>query len=975
MGHLFTMFESFIGVPLHFSIEFLGFLVAAGGSILALTRRSLVPGEPSNRITVAFGFGILAVSQILHGGAFEVGEYAFDSDGAQLLVAARAAGMAFVFVGVSGGLRAGNSVGALVVLKEPLLFAPAAAAFLVAATAFGGSFKNAPKAYRRLALGALLIAASEVLTAFDPDASFGDQTATSFAYAAHGVKLLGFLALSAWLWSAVRSSIRTRFVASFAALLVMVVLALSSTLTGVLSRNVEREKLTQLGLQLGNVVEEVETQETRDLAGQVEVVTTLRDTVQLPVANGGSLDRVAEIVVEELDFLQFDFVMIMDPGGGIMGFHLKNAKQDEFIPRDFARTDVLRIAGTKVVAEVVQGRTPFAATPAQIGRKYVANIAVRQVADPNVRGRVAGVLAAGRFINRADMEEFSSRLAADASLVVDGRTVASLLPRDVRDANLVPRDIATQVGATDDPVTAQQILDGRAFFSAFANIDSEGGGPVATLVLSSGAESVVAARESLTQILFLVAMAVGAIALLLAYYSGRRITRPIQSLTQTAAAIRSGDLNAQAVVAGDDEVGRLGETFNDMTSSLFKMTNDLRSAAREEQQLRGRIETIIQSMADGLVATDSDHKVLAFNREAELLTGLKARHAIGKPVDTVLRACDANGERVPLPIFDLAPGSVDNIFLEKRNGQRTPVAVVSAVLTAEEGDISGGVAVLRDMSREREVERMKSEFLANISHELRTPLTPIKGYAEILGRKEVPPDKVKKFVGGILEGTARLERIIQLLVDFSAMEAGRLAPRSKPIDLGEIVERLAQAWETKTPRHTIVAEVSDNLPHVSGDERLLRRSLEEVLDNAVKFSPQGGTIRLEARGAGATKGERRQSFVEVTVSDEGIGIPPEDLPKIFSDFHQLDGSETRSYGGLGLGLAFVQRILEAHNGSVSVESTLDEGTRLTISVPAAIRSRKPVDAAISEGADDLQKTALMGPVEASGEATVAGQQK
>lgn len=976
------MFESFIGVPLHFSIEFLGFLVAAGGSILALTRRSLVPGEASNRITVAFGFGILALGQLLHGGAFQVGDYAFDSDGAQLLVAARAVGMAFVFVGVSGGLRASHSVGAVVALEEPLLFAPAAAAFLVAASALAGSFKNAPKAYRRLAVGALLIGISEVLTAFDPDASFGDQTATSFAYAAHAVKLLGFLALAAWLWSAVRSSIRTRFVASFAALLVMVVLALSSTLTGVLSRNVEKEKLTQLGLQLGNVIEEIETQETQDLAGQVEVVTTLEDTVQVPVAAGGNLDGLAEDIIRELNFLQFDFVMIMDPGGRIMGFDLKDVKDDEFIPRDFSRTDVLRIAGTRVVFEVVQGRSPVAAAPQQIGRKYVANIAVRQVADP--AGGTAGIIAAGRFINKADMEEFSARLAAKASLVVDGRTVASLLPGDVRDAKLLSRDIETQVAATETPVTAQQLLEGRAFFSAFANIEAQGQrqGAVATVVLSSPAESVVAARESLTRILFLVALAVGSIALLLAYFSGRRITRPIQSLTQTASAIRSGDLNAQATVSGDDEVGRLGETFNDMTASLFKMTNDLRSAAREEQQLRGRIETIIQSMADGLVATDSDHKVLAFNREAELLTGLKARHAMGKPVDTVLRACDANGERVPLPIFDLAPGSVDNIFLEKRNGERTPVAVISAILNAEEGDVAGGVAVLRDMSREREVERMKSEFLANISHELRTPLTPIKGYAEILGRKEVPPDKVKKFVGGILEGTARLERIIQLLVDFSAMEAGRLAPRSKPIDLGELVDRLAEAWEAKTPRHTIVADVSEGLPHVSGDERLLRRSLEEVLDNAVKFSPQGGTIKLEARGAGATTDERRQSFVEVTISDEGIGIPPEDLPKIFSDFHQLDGSETRSYGGLGLGLAFVQRILEAHNGSVSVESVLDEGTRLTISVPATIRSRKPAERTVGAANGDSdetevtgQDTQLMATVEATDAPGVAGHQK
>ena len=921
-----------MAVPLHFTIEFLGFLVAAGGAILALTRRSLVPGEPSNRITAAFGFVALALAQVLHGGSFRIGEYSFESDGGEeMLIAARAVGLAFIFVGVSGGLRGGaTSLGAAVTLKQPLLFAPAGAAVLLAGTALAGSFKNGPRAYRRLALGALLLGIYEILTAFDPHARFGEGVVSTSAFIAHGVKLGGYIALSAWLWSAVRSSIRTRFVASFAALLVMVVLALSSTLTGVLTNNVEEEKLGELQQQLGNQVEELENG-TAELAGDVEVVTTLEDTVQVPVAGGGDLDGLARDIIEELKFLEFDFVLIMDPQGRILGFDG---------PDKLSRIDVLKIAGARVVKQVADRGQSVSASPTQIGRRIVANIAVREVAHPTVPNRRAGIIAAGRFIDNLDIELISTRLAADASLVVDDRIIATNLPRDLRDVRLVPPAIQTQVNALAQPVAARQILEGEAYFSAFARLDSEGGGPVATVVLSSRAGSIAATREALTRILFIVALLVGAIALLLAYFSGRRITKPIQSLTQTAGAVREGDLTAQVKVSGDDEVGRLGETFNDMTSSLLKMTNDLRGAAREEQQLRARIETIIQSMADGLVATDSEHKVLAFNREAELLTGLKARHALGKPVDKVLQACDANGERVPLPIFDLAAGSVDNIFLEKKNGHRVPVVVVSAVLADEEGEVAGGVAVLRDMTREREVERMKSEFLANISHELRTPLTPIKGYAEILGRKEVPPDKIKKFVGGILEGTARLERIIQLLVDFSAMEAGRLAPRSKPIDLGDIVRGLATEWEKRTPNHSVLAEITDPLPRVSGDERLLRRSLEEVLDNAVKFSPRGGTIKLVARGSGAGNGERRQQQVEVTVSDEGIGIPPEDLGKIFSDFHQLDGSETRSFGGLGLGLAFVQRIVEAHDGSVSVESELDRGTNLTISIPAAPRSRK-----------------------------------
>jgi signal transduction histidine kinase len=154
-----------------------------------------------------------------------------------------------------------------------------------------------------------------------------------------------------------------------------------------------------------------------------------------------------------------------------------------------------------------------------------------------------------------------------------------------------------------------------------------------------------------------------------------------------------------------------------------------------------------------------------------------------------------------------------------------------------------------------------------------------------------------------------------------------------------VLFRSADDWEQKTPRHSVVADVRARLPKVVGDERLIRRSIEEVLDNAVKFSPQGGTIRLEAKGASrGINGRGRQ--VEVRVSDEGIGITPDDLPKVFSDFHQLDGSETRAYGGLGLGLAFVQRIIEAHQGEITVESEPDQGTTFTIRIPAATAAAK-----------------------------------
>lgn len=273
------------------------------------------------------------------------------------------------------------------------------------------------------------------------------------------------------------------------------------------------------------------------------------------------------------------------------------------------------------------------------------------------------------------------------------------------------------------------------------------------------------------------------------------------------------------------------------------------------------------------------------------------------------------------------------VYLMRRVGSPIAVAVTSAVLKDDNGDVVGGVAVVRDMAREHELERMKTEFLQNISHELRTPLTPIKGYAELLNARELPSDKTKRFAGGILESTERLERIVGLLVDFADMESGRLAPRSRPVDLGSLIGALAREWGARSDKHRLITDIDPELPRVSGDERLLRRSLEEILDNAIKFSPEGGTIRLEARSPGGLFGD--VPVVEIAVTDEGIGIPSEDLPYVFADFRQADSSETRTYGGLGLGLAFVQRIVDAHRGEVAVESDQARGTRLTIRLPAA----------------------------------------
>ena len=920
------MVESFLAVPLHFTVEFLGFLVFAGGAFLVISRPGLIAGEASNRVAVAMGFVLLAAGQVAHGGSFS----SFEFDGAQILLGVRTAGLVFVLIGVLGGLRVG--AGAIVIggwrVQEPLFFAPAGAALLVAIVALRGSRAGGPRSMARLAIASFLLAVSEVVNAAAAEIVIGAGVVSAPAYFAHGVKALAFLALGAWFWTAVRSSIRVRFVASFAALLVGVVLALAVALTSVISANVQRAELKDVGVQARGVILDLE-EETTNLKRNVSNIALFLSN---EVATG---QRLKPQVDQFRGVFQFDFIMVMEPDGQILAFSGRGPtirQRGRNVETGIGPLERLEINEAPVIDTVLEGKS-VAAAPTRVLDQTIATMAANEINSPAQPGRRIGVVAAGNYVDALSLERISARIGPEASLVVGGRTVASELPGKVPAQGLIPTEVRLQVddGAT---VTRQTVFGNRSYGSVFKPILGGNRRPIATLILSTPAQRVVDARQGATSVLFVVAMGVGAIALLLAWLSGRRITRPIQVLTQTAEAVREGNLQIQAPVAGEDEVGRLGETFNEMTASLLNMTDDLRDAAREEHRLRSRIETIMQSMADGLVAVGADRHVLAFNREAENLTGISAADAMGRPIQEVLTAKDSQGTVIKLPIYELVAGAADNVFLEQPDGHAIPVAVVSAPLTGEDGEAAGGVLVMRDMTREREVERMKTEFLSNISHELRTPLTPIKGYAEILGRKDIPPDKVQKFVAGILESTTRLERIVQLLVDFSAMEAGRMAPRSTTVDLSSMVEELAIEWSKRSDRHAVVTEIGTEVPNVVGDELLLRRSIEEVFDNALKFSPYGGTITVEVKGASAN-GSAGGRQVEISISDEGIGIPSEDIPRIFSDFHQLDGSETRTYGGLGLGLAFVQRIIHAHDGSVTVVSEPQKGTRLTIAIPAA----------------------------------------
>lgn len=924
------MLESVLAVPLHFTVEFLGFLVFAGGAVLVMARPDTLGGGGRGRLTTASGFGVLAVASVTHGSNFEP----FAQDGDVLLMAIRTAG----FLLLAGGLaipsskQAAAPVVATFEIREPLGLLPAGAALLLALSAATRARRTGTWALNAVAMAGVALSLSEVLTSVAPRTDFPAGTASIFAYGGHAAKLLAYLALATWLGRAARASIRTRFVAAFAALLVVVVLVLSTALTGVISNNVGEEQLRTVQSQLDTVTQTIEAdrQDLFEETGQVAGLSAVRQQV----ADGRDAGSLIRGIRDQLEFFEFDFLAVLDRTGRQLAYSREGPRvRGGGEPRELTEVELVSLLGSPVVGDLVSGRGGSSSIDVISDSGTVMELAGIEVDSPS-GDEIAGYLVTARWIDQLTIEEIAESFApTEATLVIGDRVVASTLPADITSEAVVPEAIQRELVLGGEE-TLEQNISGDGYFGAVAPLPDGLGNPTAATLSMSAPSAVVAdTREDVIRVLFLTALGVTIIVLLLAWLSGRQITRPIRQLTRTAAAVTRGDLDATAPVSGEDEVGRLGQTFNEMTSSIRRMTGDLRTAAHDEHDLRERIEKIIQSMADALIAIDAERNIVAFNAEAEVMTGRDAAEVIGLPVHQVLTIVDAQDEPVRLPIYDLGEGAVGGVFLRRRHREPVPVTVTSAALRDETGEIAGGVAVLRDMTREREVERLKSEFLSNISHELRTPLTPIKGYADIMSRQEVPLDKQQRFASGILESTGKLERIIGLLVDFASLEAGRLAPKAMRVDMARLLARLQDEWDERSTHHSIVTEIEPHLAKVFGDERLLRRSFEELLDNAIKFSPDGGVVELRARndpGNGQVIAHR----IEITVADQGIGIEPEDSARVFGDFQQLDGSQTRSYGGLGLGLAFVRRIVEAHDGTIEVDNNQAGGTRFIVRIPS-----------------------------------------
>lgn len=854
---------------LQFAAEFTLFIAAVAAIAVTALKPDLLFRAVAARTSFALGSVALAVAAFLHGSLL------IDDATDPVLVLTRAVGI----VGVGAALVRWHG----------------------------------PREGRLLALtGMVTLAIAEAVAAGD---------ATSLA---DGVRGVGALIFAVGLVVASRRAIAARVATSAAAVVLLVITSVAIALSVVIADNVEDEVARRYEARAeteANVFADAGTSAVGDAT--LLARTLLSRTGEIAAVDGAGgvgaeaeADAIAEALVVYRDTL------LREPFAGPLV--VIGASGTPVAAIDATEIVRFELIGSDAVQQVLATRQPVDDVSI-VGDQTFSIGAAPITAGPDFLG-VAVVTA------RLDAEFLADRIADAAS--EEQEVGLALVDRQQSYAAAGEQpSLATSLSLAADAILfgeTQTALDGDRFVVSVPVVD-ENGAPFLAVTVSVPQARIDATRQDLFRILFIVALGAALVAMILAGYAGNRIGSGLGVLTTATGELQQGRLDARAKLDTPDELGLLATTFNQMAGSIQSMTDDLRSAADDEAALRARLEGVVAGMGEALVAVDERGRITDFNAAAEELTGVPARDAVDKKLDAV---CSVTTEddtdithRFVEPVVESWSAQAD---LVGANAESVPVAVSAGPLRGAAGVLSGAVFVIRDVRREREIEQMKTEFIANVSHELRTPLTPVKGYSDILANRELPPERVHEFAREILQGASQLERVTDQLVQFATLAAGRLQLQTESVRARDLLDGLVDRWNGRVPgTHTITRRIARGTPVAVLDRRYVDVALDELIDNAVKYSPDGGRIRVSAKAYENGNGSR----LLIAVDDHGVGIEPEQREAIFDDFAQVDGSATRRFGGLGLGLALVNRIVRAHGGELSCTSAPGKGTTVRMLLP------------------------------------------
>lgn len=395
----------------------------------------------------------------------------------------------------------------------------------------------------------------------------------------------------------------------------------------------------------------------------------------------------------------------------------------------------------------------------------------------------------------------------------------------------------------------------------------------------------------------------------------RTITRPMSDMRKQALAMARGDFSRKVKIYGRDEIGQLAFTFNNLTQKLKK-------AQLKTEEERKKLSSVLAHMTDGVIAADSQGLIILMNDQAEKMLHVSRETVIGQSLLSILpiehnvsvETIYQDNESIQ---FDLNIGEDDQSIIRAN----------FSVIQNDIGQPNGFITVLYDVTEQETIEQERREFVANVSHELRTPLTTMKSYLEALADGALSdPEIAPRFLHVTQKETERMIRLVSDLLQLSKLDNRELSLQVKHVNFTEFFHKIIDRFEIAKDQHvTLVRRFPKRDLYVKIDEDRITQVIDNIISNAMKYSPEGGAITFKLLHQG--------SHIKISIRDQGIGIPKENLSRVFERFYRVDKARARKFGGTGLGLAIAKEIITLHGGKIWAESEENKGTAINFTLP------------------------------------------
>lgn len=466
-------------------------------------------------------------------------------------------------------------------------------------------------------------------------------------------------------------------------------------------------------------------------------------------------------------------------------------------------------------------------------------------------------------------------------------------------------------------VSKENILidsEGERFFAYSYPIKGETNSTVGAVYIQANMNQVFEQADEVNSLLAQSALIALVLTGLLGIIISRTITRPISDMRRQALVMARGDFTRKVKVYGEDEIGQLALAFNDLTRRLQEA-----NAITEGE--RRKLTSVLAYMTDGVIATDREGMIILMNDRAEEMMSVSRETVLGTSLNKILQFSEEK-------TWDDVYNGPDSMILDLSDDHQTFIIRVNfSIIHKEDGPINGLIAVLHDITEQEQLEQERREFVVNVSHELRTPLTTMRSYLEALQDGALQdPEIAPRFLSVTQNETERMIRLVNDLLQLSKMDKKEYRLEFTEVNFVEMFDHILDRFEM-SKRDNI--EIMRQLPRVAiytqVDKDKMTQVLDNIISNAIKYSPDGGRITARCWTIGKK--------IRISISDEGVGIPKNNLSKIFDRFYRVDKARSRQLGGTGLGLAIAKEMIHAHHGDIWAESKWGQGTTIYFTLP------------------------------------------